>query len=119
MADMQNRRLQNLKEKTLSYKFNVVHVPGKKNLGPDATSRYPTGAPERLVLPGEPPETDLEHDTTTTDLRAIILAGIMTAVRLQLFPEQQLTEALLISSKKLNSFISGCSPPILPPPEGR
>ena len=31
LADMQNRRLQNLKEKTLSYKFNVVHVPGKKN----------------------------------------------------------------------------------------
>ena len=79
MADMQNRRLQNLKEKTLSYKFTVVHVPGKKNLGPDATSRYPTGAPERLVLPGEPLDTDLEHDTTTTDLRAILLAGIMTA----------------------------------------
>merc|ERR1712105_349609 len=32
LADMQNRRLQNLKEKTLSYKFNVVHVPGKRTL---------------------------------------------------------------------------------------
>ena len=74
---MQNRRLQNLKEKTLSYKFDVVHVPGKQNLGPDATSRYPTGAPNRLILPGEPPETDLGHDcTTTTELRAMLIAGM-------------------------------------------
>ena len=75
---MQNRRLQNLKEKTLSYKFNVVHVPGKRNLGPDAASRYPTGAPDRLVLHGEPTDTDSDLGTTTTDLRAMLLAGIMT-----------------------------------------
>ena len=37
---MQNRRVQNINEKTLSY---IVHVPGKKNVGPDAASRYPTG----------------------------------------------------------------------------
>ena len=52
LADMQNRRLQNLKEKTLSYQVNIVHVPGKKNYGPDTTSRYP-GDPVRLELPGE------------------------------------------------------------------
>ena len=77
VADMQNRRLQNLKkEKTLSYQFNVVHVPGKKNLGPDAASRYPPGDPVRLVLPGEPPETDLPSFPSTTEMRAILLAGI-------------------------------------------
>ena len=62
LADMQNRRLLNLKEKTLSYQFNIVHVPG--NLGPDAASRYPTGDPVRLRLPGEPPETDLNPPAT-------------------------------------------------------
>ena len=34
------------------------------------------GDPERLVLPGEPPETDFEDHTLTSNLRAIILAGL-------------------------------------------
>ena len=41
LTEIQNRRLLNLKEKCLSYKFSVMHVPGKKNLGADAASRYP------------------------------------------------------------------------------
>ena len=41
LADIHNRRLQNIKEKTLSYRFTMCHVPGKKHLGPDAASRYP------------------------------------------------------------------------------
>ena len=53
LGDIQNRRLQNLKEKTLSYQFSIVHVPGKKHLGADAASRYPVGDQERLTLPGE------------------------------------------------------------------
>ena len=76
LADIQNRRLQNLKEKTLSYQFTIAHVPGRQHLGPDAASRYPVGDPERLVLPGEPPETDFEDHTLTSNLRAIILAGL-------------------------------------------
>ena len=36
LSDIQNRRLHNLKEKTLLYSFDIVHVPGKKHLGPDA-----------------------------------------------------------------------------------
>ena len=45
LADIQNRRLQNLKEKTLSYQFTIAHVPGRQHLGPDAASRYPVGDP--------------------------------------------------------------------------
>ncbi|KAH3861314.1 hypothetical protein DPMN_024241 [Dreissena polymorpha] len=45
----------------------MVHVPGKKNLGPDAASRHPTGCPECLVLPGESPDTDKEVDTSCHD----------------------------------------------------
>ena len=35
LSNIQNRRLQNLKEKILLYSFDIVHVPGKKHLGPD------------------------------------------------------------------------------------
>ena len=58
LTDITNRRLLNLKEKTLGYRFTVVHVPGRKNLGPDAASRHPAGVPERLPLPGEASDAD-------------------------------------------------------------
>jgi hypothetical protein len=47
-----NTRLRNLKEKTLPYRFRMIHIPGVKNRTPDALSRYPTGTttPQRLVL---------------------------------------------------------------------
>ena len=41
LTDITNRRLLNLKEKTMLYKFEIVHVTGAKNKGPDAVSRYP------------------------------------------------------------------------------
>ena len=63
LSDITNRRLLNLKEKTLGYRFTVVHVPGRKNLGPDAASRHPAGVPERLPLPGEALDTDTQADT--------------------------------------------------------
>lgn len=73
LTDIDNRRLLNLKEKTLGYRFTIIHVPGRKNLGPDAASRYPVGPPDRLNLPGEAPELDSlvnmtahYHDTLTS-----------------------------------------------------
>ena len=41
MTDIANRRLLNLKEKTLAYRFNLIHISGKRNAGADAASRYP------------------------------------------------------------------------------
>lgn len=41
LNDITNRRLLNLKEKTLPYSFTIQHVTGAKNKGPDALSRYP------------------------------------------------------------------------------
>ena len=63
LTDITNRRLLNLKEKTLGYRFTVVHVPDRKNLGPDAASRHPAGVPERLPLPGEASDADTQADT--------------------------------------------------------
>ncbi len=48
-----NTRLRNLKEKTLRYRFRMIHIPGVRNKTPDALSRYPTGTttPDCMVLP--------------------------------------------------------------------
>ena len=42
LHEITNRRLLNLKEKTLPYNFSIWHISGAKNKGPDAVSRYPT-----------------------------------------------------------------------------
>jgi len=47
LNDIGNRRLLNLKEKTLQYKFTIHHVTASKNKGPDAASRYPGSKQER------------------------------------------------------------------------
>ncbi|XP_068232779.1 uncharacterized protein [Palaemon carinicauda] len=41
--DISNARLRNLKEKTLRYRFEMVHVPGTKHKAADTLSRHPTG----------------------------------------------------------------------------
>ena len=45
-----NARLRNLKEKTLRYRFKIVHIPGIKNRVPDALSRHPSGPPNPLKM---------------------------------------------------------------------
>ena len=50
LEDLPNPRLQNLKEKTLRYSYNLVHVPGSKHSVPDAASRHPTGAGDHMKL---------------------------------------------------------------------
>ena len=52
LEDISNTRLRNLKEKTLRYRFTMVHIPGVRNKTSDALSRHPTGitSPTRMVL---------------------------------------------------------------------
>ena len=42
LEDIHNPRLLKLKEKTLKYKFQILHIPGVKNTAADAMSRHPT-----------------------------------------------------------------------------
>ena len=49
IEDIENTRIQNRKEKTLRYAFDVVHVPGVLNKGADATSRMPVGGAEGFL----------------------------------------------------------------------
>ena len=52
LNDIPNNRLRNLKERTLRYRFTMIHVPGLKNR---TSSRHPTGdpAPNQLPLPDD------------------------------------------------------------------
>ena len=44
LASISNPRLQNLKENTLAWNFNIVYNPGKWHRGPDSVSRYPAAS---------------------------------------------------------------------------
>ena len=84
LGDIENKRIMNLKEKTLDFKFGIVHVPGKLHPGPDGMSRNPTTPGEKLDIPGENFEVtdELEEPgsylggSSTTELRSIILANL-------------------------------------------
>ena len=55
LDEISNARLRNLKEKTLRYKFDMIHIPGVRHKAADAFSRHPTGwtSPAMLVLPDD------------------------------------------------------------------
>ncbi len=69
LEGMSNSRLFKLKEKTLPWKFTVVHAPGKENKFADAASRFPS--PSAC--------TDDTDDCDSVTLSEV-LAGIMTEV---------------------------------------
>ena len=56
LDDIPNSRLRNLKEKTLRYRFRIIHVPGMKNKAADAMSRRPVGTTRPTIM-------DLPDDT--------------------------------------------------------
>ena len=53
--DIPNNRLRNLKEKTLRYRFRLVHIAGAKHKATDALSRRPVGSlnPKPMELPDD------------------------------------------------------------------
>lgn len=53
LDDIPNARLRNLKEKTLRYKFKVIHVPGARNKAADGISRNPVGQGTPTALPDD------------------------------------------------------------------
>ena len=80
LDEISNTRLRNLKEKTLGYRFRVIHIPGVKHRAADAISRHPTGEPVKMDLPDDvAPLQDeiISADLPTlAELRTSFLAGI-------------------------------------------
>ena len=69
LEDITNPRLLNLKEKTLQYRFRMVHVPGVKHAAADSVSRHPVGLQTHMTLPDDVAASDsndhYHHDFLT------------------------------------------------------
>ncbi|KAK3097883.1 hypothetical protein FSP39_014138 [Pinctada imbricata] len=59
-----------MKEKTLRYRFRVIHIPGIKHRAADCVSRHPTSDPELLYLPDDSQST-IESTYTPNSLDII------------------------------------------------
>ena len=84
LEKIENGRLLRLKEKTLGWRFRVVHIPGSKNGGPDALSRAVPGVTEQQVchldhdgVHGDVPEGDVQPRVLA---RREVLAGIRSVM---------------------------------------
>ena len=73
LEDIHNPRLLNLKEKTLQYKFSMIHVPGAKHAAADCMSRHPVGIQDHLTLPD-----DVAASATLPIINQTLLAAIRT-----------------------------------------
>ena len=51
LEDLPNTRLRKLKEKTLRYRFKMVHIPGVKHRAADGLSRYPSQHIDSITTP--------------------------------------------------------------------
>ena len=58
LGDIKDERLLSLKEKTLPYRFSIIHIPGQKQKAPGANSRKPTGDAKKLSLDSDFEESD-------------------------------------------------------------
>ena len=65
LDEIQNPRLLRLKEKTMRWKFRIVHVPGKEHFFADATSRNPVSATQQVAQ-------DDDADEEMTYINAIV-----------------------------------------------
>ena len=105
LVDIDNRRLLNLKEKTLAYRFSMVHVPGQKNSGPDAASRYPANPhdhePPLLKPMSEVSDTDIAEDCSVVAAATTTLNAITNTVTWDMVREATLSDELLTQLAKL------------------
>ena len=98
LEDIPNSRLRNLKEKTLRYRFRMVHIPGVKNKVADGLSRHPTGPAEKIELPDDVASISRQDilppsDTQTCDPNYPNLEGFILNATISTFQESPITSA--------------------------
>ena len=94
LNEINNPRLRNLKEKTLGFRFQMVHISGKKQRAADTVSRHPTGKAEKLVL--EDDIASLEHDEPVSP--SLLLNFVRHSA-----PETESIEPMSLSAFSLSS----------------
>lgn len=90
LVDIPNSRLRNLKEKTLRYRFKMLHIPGVKHRVADCLSRHPVDPAETIELqddiaaiPNTGPSLSQSHldgphmDENHLDTEACVLAAAL------------------------------------------
>ena len=80
LEEIFNPRLLSLKEKTLIYRFKIVHIPGRQNKIPDAASRYPSSPPEKTLKHEYNDWTDIEQTTYITAMSSLAYMDSIKAV---------------------------------------
>lgn len=79
LEDIPNPRLRNLKEKTLRYRFRMVHVPGAKNKVADGLSRHPADPADEINLSYDMAAM-LEHDDSLSlDVEKCTIAAALAS----------------------------------------
>ena len=73
LEEIDNPRLLSLKEKTLMYRFQIAHIPGKYNKIPDATSCYPASPSEKADTHSDDEWTDIEQTAFITAMSSLSL----------------------------------------------
>ena len=87
LDNIPNPRLRNLKEKTLAFKFKMLHIPGSKNKAADAISRHPAGNPEKLILTDDiaaTQDTPSINSVGSHELKAVTLEKVRTTTASEL-----------------------------------
>ena len=78
LDDIPNPRLRNLKEKSLRYLFDMVHIPGVHHAAADGLSRHPVGEATQLKLPDDVAPVTAQIDSQPPAMPHNILATIRT-----------------------------------------
>ena len=106
LQDIDNPRLQNLKEKTLRYRFKCVHVPGKDHKGADFASRNPTGPSEHMHVAALTLASLTEHVAAVNAAVQTRPGRAMVAGIRQKPTAQEEKEALIVEQNTLGSTMS-------------
>ena len=78
LESIENPRLLRLKEKTLPYEYDIIHVPGKTNVAPDAMSRYPNDSGAADVKSKQDARIDEDHSKAFAVLQSQMVPGSIT-----------------------------------------
>ena len=122
LEDIPNSRLRNLKEKTLRYRFRMIHIPGVKHRVADGLSRHPVDPAETIELQDDiatmsslnalPHQHPLRDNETCSDLSSDIEAGKF-ALGLSTFNASpftsvtwELVRTATASDEKLNALLT-------------
>ena len=99
LENIPNSCLRNLKEKTLRYRFRMVHIPGVKHRATDCISLHPTGESKKLLLTDD--IASIHSSLTTITHSPSLMDGLRTPTTCS-FIEDRVVVSAISSLNTLN-----------------